>query len=254
MRYQVSRLWDDEAKRVLKAKPQKWLIYYLGNSYHRASEIGLEYHSRQTVDLLKVDLWNEAIEHERDIIGRYQNRENFHLHGIDISGTVCSLARIRLANVHIAQCDVRRLPFSDNCFSIILDLSTLDHIAEHEVSNVIQEYRRVLKKEGVLVLVFWNNAPWVRLRLKLLKIIIPGSIQYAFPITLVKGILERNFVTLEEYHIGTLLSLKIRILDPLLNKLPRSIYRLVLQIEYSRISRRLLRGFAGLHLIIARKE
>lgn len=250
----VSRLWDDEARRVLKAKPQKWLVYYIGNSYHRASEIGLKHQTRQTVDLLKVDLWNEAIEYERDILGRYQNRDNFHLYGIDISATVCSLAKNRLANVHIAQCDVRRLPFRDNCFSIVLDLSTLDHVAEHEVSNVIQEYRRVLKKEGVLVLIFWNNNPWVRLRLKLLKIIIPRSIQYAFPITLVKGILERNFATLEEYRIGTLLPLKIRILDPLLNRLPRAIYSLVLNIEYSRISRRLLRGFAGLHLIIARSK
>jgi len=40
----------------------------------------------------------------------------------------------------------------------LLDLSTLDHIPEKEVIDIIKEYKMVLNESGVLVVVFWYNS------------------------------------------------------------------------------------------------
>lgn len=98
----------------MKLKPPLWFSYYIGNSYLKATKIGLKYVNQNKINLLKIDLWNEGIECQRDILSHFQNDENFNLYGIDISPVVLSRAKSRLKNVNLVQGDIRNLPFKSD--------------------------------------------------------------------------------------------------------------------------------------------
>lgn len=49
--------------------------------------------------------------------------------------------------------DVRQLPFEDESFDNVVDLSTIDHVVDYQ--NALAEYKRVLKPGGTLILVCW---------------------------------------------------------------------------------------------------
>lgn len=51
--------------------------------------------------------------------------------------------------------DLRKLTYGDKYFDAVIDLSTLDHMIFDEGLGVIDEYARVLKANGDLVLVVW---------------------------------------------------------------------------------------------------
>ena len=243
-------LWNKEAIKSLKLKSPNWFSYYIGNSYIRATEIGLKHVNSDKISLLKTDLWNEGVEYQRDILGRYQNRKNFNLYGIDISPVVCSHARSKIKNIYVIQGDIRNLPFKNNSFDILLDLSTLDHIPENQIIDVLQEYKRVLKKDGILVLIFWYNSFSVKYILRARE----SVTQYYFSLK-VKNNVKKRFDIIEEYCIGTLLC--IPYLGYILNRLPISlrnrILNLVLDLEYSKISKFILKNFGGLYVIIGKK-
>jgi ubiquinone/menaquinone biosynthesis C-methylase UbiE len=50
--------------------------------------------------------------------------------------------------------DIFRLPFSDETFDGIYNLGVMEHFSEGEIQTILGEFRRVLKKEGRLIL-FW---------------------------------------------------------------------------------------------------
>jgi len=254
--------WNYEAKKTLARRVARGYTYYIGKAYRKACELGLKLcrvSTNRRVCLLKVDLWNEGIEVERDVLGLYERSSLFDLFGIDISNFVCSSAKRRLKNVHIIQTDIRKLPFRDGSFDIILDLSTLDHIPLSQVQDVLSEYSRVLKKKGVLVLIFWYVSLLRRFIFKLLKIknyedrAING--QYFFPLDLIKGIMRSYFYIIEEYCIGSLLNLNaVKVLALMIWRLPKRFYDFILDIEYSRASKILFKSFSGLYEIIGKKE
>jgi SAM-dependent methyltransferase len=51
------------------------------------------------------------------------------------------------------QGDIRNLPFSNEEFSTVLDLSTIDHVPDYK--KAIQQYHRVLKNDGIALIVAW---------------------------------------------------------------------------------------------------
>lgn len=256
MKNKNAELWNKEAVKSLNLKPIEWFVYYIGNSYIRATEKGLKYvNLKSKTNILKTDLWNEGIEYQRDILGKYQSYENFNLYGIDISHIVCSCAKSRVKKIHVACGDIRNLPFKDNSFDMILDLSTLDHIPENQVMDVLQEYKRVLKKDGILVLIFWYNSLLVKVR-RYIKRERESNTQYYFSLKSIKNNVKDLFDIVEEYCIGTLLC--VPYLGRILNRLPifvrNPLINLTLNLEYSKISRFILKNFAGLYVIIARKS
>jgi len=59
--------------------------------------------------------------------------------------------------------DIRYLPYKNNTFDLIIDLSTIDHVPE--TIQVINEYNRVLKKNGTILIFVWcgntkNEKEW----------------------------------------------------------------------------------------------
>jgi len=248
-------VWDEEAVRDLESdlrdlksgKPKTEWLRYVGKSFSKATEIGLNYVQSENVNVLKTDLWNEVVEHRGDSISKYQNKENFRLHGIDISKVVCFQARSKVKNVRIIQAIIENLPFKGNFFDLILDLSTLDHISETKALGVLQEYRRVLNKNGILVLVFSIAARFRHIRAG------PSSnvpLHYVFSHEFV-GKVQNSFNVLEEYNSGTLF------FDEALKKLPMQVrdfmLNALLTLEYSRFSKSILKNLGAFYVIIAEK-
>lgn len=247
--------WNQQARKSLRSIPPKWFLYYIGNSYLRAVKIGLKYLNRKKINLLKTDLWNEGIEHQRDILSYFQNNEKFNLYGIDISPVVISQAKLRLKNVQIKQGDIRNLPFESDFFDIVLDLSTLDHLSQNEVKNALKEYERVLKKNGILVLIFWHDSLFLKYVATPIRKLLKIKLNTYFSLKEIKNIIEGKFKILEEYSIGTLLSFPG--IGFIFNALPSFIQKVFLnfflRLEYSKISKLLLKNFSALYAIIGKK-
>ncbi len=53
------------------------------------------------------------------------------------------------------QGDIRKIPFPDASFNIVIDCSTLDHVHPMDVNTVLAEYKRVLKVNGICLLFTW---------------------------------------------------------------------------------------------------
>ena len=107
--------------------------------------------------MLKTDLWNEAIDSSSGSLSDFLRTQETQISvvGMDISLAIVRRAR-KMCNQEymLNQCDSKRLPYRDNTFDFILDLSTLDHMSPMHVGMVMNEYNRVLNKGGILTLVF----------------------------------------------------------------------------------------------------
>lgn len=86
--------------------------------------------------------------------------------GIDIASDVADAARVRHPRLETRVADVRRLPFDDASFDLVVSLSTLDHLASpREIEGALRELVRVLAPGGTLAVTIDNGAnPVVALR------------------------------------------------------------------------------------------
>ena len=71
-----------------------------------------------------------------------------------------SLKNIKLKNIKLKKLDVtkQKLPFKDNFFDAVTMLAVFEHLDHEKVEFVLKEARRVLKKDGILVMT--TPAPW----------------------------------------------------------------------------------------------
>jgi SAM-dependent methyltransferase len=103
--------------------------------------------------ILKTDCFNEA------------NGGDIHLEGISVSPdrlTYLELdedtvvrARKRFPERDFQQGDIRDMPFDNEEFGGVMDLSTIDHIPPQDIAKAIAEYYRILPFGGRLLLVSW---------------------------------------------------------------------------------------------------
>lgn len=56
---------------------------------------------------------------------------------------------------NVIQGSILGMPFKDNSMGAILDTSTIDHVEDYE--KVLQEYSRVLKDKGYILIIYWSN-------------------------------------------------------------------------------------------------
>lgn len=118
---------------------------------------------RQFADILKTDLFDEAVSH-----GLYPFlREHAHaVHGIDIAVESVEGAKKRFPELTAICADVRSLPFNGDRFDVIVSNSTLDHFhSTDEIDAGLRELFRVLKQNGELLISLDNpQNPIVGLR------------------------------------------------------------------------------------------
>ena len=138
-------LWRQHADRVNKDLVERWL---------RSTPVGR---------LLKTDLFDEAA--TGGLNEQLQSRGRLVV-GIDLSGITARAAQPQANGMVIACADVRRLPFADETFDVVVSNSTLDHFrSRNELIASMRELSRVTRPGGELVLTLDNRAnPVVALR------------------------------------------------------------------------------------------
>jgi SAM-dependent methyltransferase len=129
--------------------------------------------------ILKTDLFAEAMCPGRAFLWEIL-KINANVTAMDVSGEIC-LGAGKVASIYapgnlpkIVTCDVRKLPFADASFDLIISDSTLDHY-KNKADNVLslKEIKRVLSPGGTLVITLDNGGNiteplfrlWIHLRL-----------------------------------------------------------------------------------------
>lgn len=119
--------------------------------------------SRQVTNLLKTDLFDEAVS-----LGLYPflSEHAGGVYGIDLAAESADEAKKQFPELEAVCADVRKLPFSDNRFDLIVSNSTLDHFqSKKEIDEGFQELFRVLGEGGELLISLDNlQNPIVGLR------------------------------------------------------------------------------------------
>ena len=113
--------------------------------------------------VLKTDLWDEAV--SDGLYGALAARA-CRVVGIDISAAVVDAAIGRYPALHARCADVRRLPFADAAFDVVVSNSTLDHFGSiADIQTALAELHRVMLPGGTLVVTLDNpRNPIIALR------------------------------------------------------------------------------------------
>ena len=105
--------------------------------------------------ILKTDLFDEMVG-EGLFSSLLKQAKQFI--GVDISLATVRIACARHEGLSGIAADVRRLPFSDGKFDLIVSNSTLDHFEKHEsIEESFAEIFRVLREGGQLILTMDNR-------------------------------------------------------------------------------------------------
>jgi SAM-dependent methyltransferase len=72
---------------------------------------------------------------------------------IELNQETVDKASNRFPELDIRQGDVTTLPYENESFHVVLDLSTIDHV--HDYWKALDEYKRILKPNGTALIVVW---------------------------------------------------------------------------------------------------
>jgi SAM-dependent methyltransferase len=235
----------------------RWHAEYVGLAYRWAVEAAMRRVGRDSPRVLKTDLWNECLAGERDIVNHLLKAARCRPVAVDVAFSLCVRGRSMTPGVHVVQADVRALPFRARAFDAVLDLSTLDHLPEAEAAAAVGEYGRVLRVDGVLLLVFWQRNVLVRLKLLLKRWLgrreKPGQ-QY-FRRADIRSGFGHGLEIVKEFAAGSLLTLPHRMTGAVLGRVPSRVLNPVLgwlvRVGHAPAARGVLAQIAGLYGIIA---
>ncbi len=82
--------------------------------------------------------------------------------GLDLTPAMLARAQTKLDGRHPAgycRGDMLHLPFPDQCFELVLSTWALSHLSPPQ--PMLAEARRVLKKDGVLIVLFWSRPSYL---------------------------------------------------------------------------------------------
>lgn len=210
--------------------------------------------------VLKTDLWEES-GRGRGILSEVPR--GALVCGMDVSRETCLAAREYEGRpVQIIQANIQALPFRNAVFDMVADLSTIDHVPLDGALLAVGEYTRVLRNGGSLLVTFWRDTPLTRFALRHMRSAIYrlGDTQFLLSEKALRSKVREGFDILEEYCTGmpmvagalmTRYPVASRRLDRVL---PRALARVVVALEYTRLSRFLFRAVAAQYTIIARRR
>jgi len=132
-------------------------------------------------------------------------------YGIDISGETIKLCEEKLAekkieNVTLKVSSITNIPFDNNSIDKILCFGVLLYLDDEEISTAIREFKRILKKDGVLIINFLNGSSPHGFSTKIIRFVrklIKGDKKYLYTNTkynVLKKIIEKENGTLEIFH------------------------------------------------------
>lgn len=86
--------------------------------------------------------------------------EGHRVVGLDSSGGQLTLARSLIDRFPVVQGDLSCLPFTDETFDSVVSYYAVIHVARDEHPLVVEEFHRVLRAEGTLLLCMgWTDLP-----------------------------------------------------------------------------------------------
>ena len=146
-----SKIWDDVSRRMRKSHLESNFAAYKSDEYLRI--IRKWCGSLAGKKVLKTDLFEECYEADQfsDKLGCR------NIYGLDVSKCMAANAKRKNGAMMLVAADIRRIPFRDRTFDIIISNSTLDHLKLKDVRPAVKELRRVLKDDGTLVLTIDNK-------------------------------------------------------------------------------------------------
>ncbi|MBT5876848.1 MAG: class I SAM-dependent methyltransferase [Candidatus Latescibacteria bacterium] len=139
--------WDG----IARAMPDLYEVY--STRYYRRCEITLI--SRLIGPLLgkkvlKLDLWNEAVNTR---LLQWISEQGATAFGVDVSTVTTKRARKNDIDgddcLHLAQSDIRHLPFPSDSFDVVYTMGTIEHMDDYDTA--IREVCRVLKPGGLTI-------------------------------------------------------------------------------------------------------
>jgi SAM-dependent methyltransferase len=156
-----SRYWDSVARHWQTATPRT-----LWRAYNDAINTAVfsQWLPKDSVEyLLKTDLFDESL---GDGLYPLLSAHAKSLYGIDVSILTAQAAKLRHNGLCVTEADVRRLPFANGVFEVIVSNSTLDHFESSDgIAAGLNELHRVLRPGGQLLLTLDNFAnPAIALR------------------------------------------------------------------------------------------
>lgn len=104
----------------------------------------------EALHVLKTDCFNEA-QGDPMIHDGLARRTRL----LEIDPETIKKAEARYPELIIDAGDIRALPYGDESFDLVLDLSTIDHVPGNDYVKVLDEYNRVLLPHGIAVIVVW---------------------------------------------------------------------------------------------------
>jgi len=256
----IGSVLNEEALRS-KTIHGKWHPEYLALSYRSAAALALAVVRGGRPRVLKTDLWNECLGGNRDIVHHLQETTGCTVVAVDVALSICAQGRALVPRAYVVQADIRALPFRSGSFDAVLDLSTLDHLQDSAVAEAIGEYRRVLRRAGVLLLVFWQRNALIRLRLFLKRLLgrreKPG--QHYLARADVRAWLGDGLQVVIEFVAGVLLTPPQRLTGLVLGRLTSArltrILRWLVGVEQFGTAHPVLKHLAGLYgIVVLRRD
>lgn len=150
--------------------------------------------------ILKTDLFAEAMCPSRSFLWDILGKDDLVV-GMDISGDICSRARATSESVNPGSslktftCDLRKLPFANHSFDIIISDSTLDHYkTKADIGIALDELVRTLKPGGTIFITMDNPNNWseVIFRIWILLRLSPFYIGKTYSINELKFALQKR--------------------------------------------------------------
>jgi SAM-dependent methyltransferase len=124
------------------------------SEYYRLCEIALierEAGPLAGKSVLKLDLWNEAI--NTRILNWIESR-GATAYGLDLSHGVTRRAHVNAAaagsKLSLVNADIREVPFAPESFDVVYTMGTIEHIAEYR--DAMREIHRVLRPGGIALI------------------------------------------------------------------------------------------------------
>ncbi len=140
--------WDGVSRKFSGTLPQ--FLWRIHSDRVNVSLLADWLGDRQFKDILKTDLFDEAISQGLYPFLREHART---VHGIDVSGESVGGAKKRFPELNAICADVRKLPFKNHKFDLIVSNSTLDHFQDTgEIDLGLRELFRVLEPGGELLI------------------------------------------------------------------------------------------------------
>lgn len=114
-------------------------------------------------DVLKTDCYDEAM---GEGLARLLATRALRVTAVDVAHRVAGVALGRHPALRVVAADVRRLPFGDASFDVVVSNSTLDHFERRaDIGRALTELHRTLKPGGTLLVTLDNlRHPAVALR------------------------------------------------------------------------------------------